>query len=175
MRDMRPEYMFSIGRQIRLARWVARDGSRRARGAELAATSVDDKVTRILREASELYRRRLPVAAAILIGVASEAAWVEVAEAAVRKVPDLELTRILTAERSRATLLAVRTDKLLKTRLKPIRLELLNEGAHIRDVRNHAAHGPAERFDEKLFGLAKVGLLLEAAVDYFRRPYALIA
>ncbi len=129
-----------------------------------------------LHEAGEAYRRGLPVASAILIGVASEAAWVELAAAAAAKTSHDDLLALLASERSRAAALAARVGDVLKTSLKvsPFEIDrLLTEAAHIRDLRDHAVHEPSRRFDEQLFTPAKVGLLLETAVDYFRRLYAL--
>ena len=176
LRDMRPEYFFPIGKQLRLSPWLRATKPDTLGALTWPGEGVGDKVTRVLREAAESYRRGLPVAAAILIGVASEAAWVEVAMAVVERTSDPDLKSLLASERSRAAALATRTGLVLKELRKVQAFEidrLLTEAAHLRDLRDHAVHEPAQRFDDQLFTPAKVGVLLEAAVDYFRRLHAL--
>jgi hypothetical protein len=77
IRDMQPEYAFPVGRQLRIAPWLKAVGPDSLALLRMPVSGAGEKVTRVLREAAESYRRGLNVAAAILLGVGSEAAWVE--------------------------------------------------------------------------------------------------
>lgn len=174
IRNMKPEYAFPIGRQLRLSPWLRAVAPDSPAALHWPIADAGDKVTRVLREAAESYRRGLDVGAAILLGVASEAAWVELAEAVAVRTSDTQLRSLLSSERARAAALAEQTAALLvqlKARPEHEIRRLLTEAAHVRDLRDHAVHEPASRFDDDLFTRAAVGLLLQSAVGYFRRLY----
>jgi hypothetical protein len=177
VRDMRPEYSFPIGRQLRLSPWLRAPAPDSLAALRWPVSGAGDKVTRVLREAAESYRRGLDVAATILIGVASEAAWVELAEAVGGRSADEALRSLVEGERARAAALAERTADILQGQFnaRPHEIRrLLTEAAHLRDLRDYAVHEPASRFDEQLFTRAGTGVLLESAADYFRRLYAVV-
>lgn len=178
LRNLQPEYAYPIGRQLRLSPWLRAIPPDSVAALRWPIAGAGDKITRVLREAGESYRRGLDVGAAMLVGIASEAAWVELAEAVSARTSDEVLRSLLSSGRAHAAAVAERTAELLPqiTRTQP-RHELRRlavEAAQIRDLRDHAAHEPASRFDERLFTRAAVGLLLQGAVSYFRRLYAVV-
>lgn len=177
IRNMQPEYAFPVGRQLRIAPWLKVVGPDSLALLRAPVPGAGEKVTRVLREAAEAYRRGLNVAAAILLGVGSEAAWVELAEVIGKKVDDPELTSLLQSDRARAAALAARCVELLPalTGTAEHRLRrLAADAAHLRDLRDHAVHQPEGRFEDELFTRAAVGVELQAAVGYFQRLYGAI-
>lgn len=136
-----------------------------------------DKVRRALFEAVSAYRRRLYLSTAILLGVASEAAWGELARTVQRATGSKKLRDEIddpyasAAEIQRLTLEAIRN-----LHLKSVPLdELESTEQAYRDLRNYVVHRPGETFDEKRVARPIVGVMLEASVDYFRRLYELNA
>lgn len=179
LRNLQPEYAYPIATQLRLAPWLTAIGPDAIAGLRRPIPGAGAKIIRVLREAAESYHRAQYVAAAMLLGIASEAAWVELAEAVAAKTNDAELARLLASERAHAAALAERTTMLLPTLVRPrpeheVR-RLAIEAAHLRDLRDHAAHEPSASFDEDLFTRAAVGIEMQNAVGYFRRLYAAVA
>jgi hypothetical protein len=129
LRDMQSEYAFPIGRQLRIAPWLKAIGPDSLALLRAPIPGSGEKVTRVLREAAEAYRRGLNVAGAILLGVASEAAWVEFAEAIHKRTNDAELASLLESDRARAAALAARCVELL-----PSVTGLAGSRQHIADI-----------------------------------------
>jgi hypothetical protein len=178
IRDMRPEYSFPIGKQLRLSSWLKAIGPDSLSALRAPLPGSGEKVRRVLRESAEAYRRGLNVAAAILLGVASEAAWTELGEALAKKTGDPALRGLIDSERSRTAALTehclVLLPGLLKTRRDQEWRRLATEAAHLRDLRDHAVHQPEGRFEDELFTRAAIGVELQSAVGYFRRLYATV-
>lgn len=134
------------------------------------------KAHRLIAEATLAYRRGLFVGTAILIGVASEAAWDELARATEATMGDAKLRQLLDDQLGSAARVQQRVvDLLLPRKLIPdAALRSLAQTAETyRSLRNHAVHEGEETFDDALFTRAAVGTLLTGSVDYFRRLYEL--
>ncbi len=136
------------------------------------------KVRRVLEEAVESYRAGQFVACAILLGVASEAAWHHVAVAVRARTSDRKLTEMLDDELTSAAKVQQRVIEVVRP------LKLISEGElntidaveqAYRDLRNYAVHRPDEAFDERRFHRDIVGTLLDGAPGYFTRLYELDA
>jgi len=178
IRNMQPEYAFPIGRQLRLSPWLKAVGPDSLSALRAPLPGAGAKVSRVLREAAEAYRRGLYVAAAVLLGVASEAAWVELAVALVDRVADATLKELMNAEKSHAAALTERClellPALLRTRQPHEWRRLATDAAHLRDLRDHAVHQPEGRFEDELFTRAAIGIELQGGVGYFRRLYSVV-
>jgi hypothetical protein len=139
--------------------------------------AMGEKVRRVLIEAVDAYRAGLFLATAVLIGVASEAAWGQVARVALAATNDTELRGLIENPLAGAGAVQHRTDELLRDlvrqrKLRGLELNALDALEQIyRDLRNYAAHRPDESFDEMRIDRARIGTLLDGSVDYFRRLY----
>ncbi|MDP9223391.1 MAG: hypothetical protein M3P18_05965 [Actinomycetota bacterium] len=134
------------------------------------------KVRRVLREAVDAYRSGRLLATAVLLGIASEAAWGQLARVVLATTSDVELGKRIDAPIQSAAAIQRRTDELLREmgRLGPL-LNAIDPLEQIyRDLRNYGAHHPDETFDESRFTHTTVGNLLNGCVDYFTRLYGLV-
>lgn len=133
------------------------------------------KVRRVLEEAVNAYRFRQYVAVAVLLGVASKAAWGHLAGSLLQCKPNAKLQELLDSPRAGA---AETRQKVLQTvrsmGINGIDLDAIEFTANTyRELRNYAVHRADEDFDEMCVARPKVGVLLEASVDYFSRLYKL--
>lgn len=134
-----------------------------------------DKVRRVLSEAVDAYRAGLRLGTAVLLGVASEAAWAQIARSVLERTDDAKLRSLSEAQYPSAGAVQQRVLEIVRSLgLKGIELPAIaaTEQAY-RDLRNYAAHRPEEAFEEERVARAIVGTMLEASVDYFRRLYEL--
>lgn len=137
--------------------------------------SMGKKVRRVLVEAIDAYSAGLYFASAVLVGVASEAAWGQVAVLVDNVTGNAQLRKLLQEPRSAGRVQQKVVELVRSLSVMPeadLRLIDATEQTY-RDVRNYAAHRPDESFEEERFARAAVGLLLEGAVEYFRRLYEL--
>lgn len=74
LRNFSSACAFPIARQLRIAPWITAIGTTTVAALRQPLRGAGAKVVRLLQEAAESYLRREYVAAAILLGVASEAA-----------------------------------------------------------------------------------------------------
>lgn len=137
--------------------------------------SMGPKVQRVLREAADAYRSGLFVGTAVLLATASEAAWEQLA----RKLAndgEAAIAALLASPTARTAELQLRSlEALRKRRAAPpgVLAVLETTTTAYRDLRNHAAHEPESRFDEKLFSRSNVSNLLAGATFYFRQLYGM--
>lgn len=137
--------------------------------------SMGGKVLRVLEEAVHAYRDGLYFGTAVLLGVASEAAWGQLARTVQRATGDPQLKKVLDDPLASANAIQQRTMALIRS-LKPRGVEyeaLVPVERSYRDLRNYAVHRPNETFEETRVARPVVGLMLESTVDYFRRLYEL--
>ena len=141
------------------------------------------RVSETLRQAVGCYRSSLYVGAAVLVGSASEGAWIELAEAmrdklggAVSKLDetlDRDISQL--AEIQRLTDSAIRSncsDELKRAGLnKGSWQTVVDTGAAYRRYRNYAIHFGEDDFE--VLDYATVGLLLLNATAYFNNLYRL--
>jgi hypothetical protein len=113
-----------------------------------------------------------------MLGVASEAAWVQLAHAILARGENPKLRKLLDGtESASADRIVAQALKLLEARsiATDHDLRILREReAFYRDLRNHAVHAPEAIFEEARFTRTATGLQIEAAPDYFRRLYAVL-
>ncbi|MEK6206919.1 MAG: hypothetical protein AABM32_04690 [Chloroflexota bacterium] len=139
--------------------------------------SMGPKVKRVLLEAVDAYRASLYFAAAVLIGVASEAAWGQVARTVFRKTKDPDLGTLLNDPYAGAAAIQRSAMALIRgLKLRGIEVAALDavEQAY-RDLRNYAVHKPDEAFQDTRVARPLVGTLLAETVDYFSRLYEINA
>jgi hypothetical protein len=137
--------------------------------------SMGAKVRRALEEAVRAYRDGLYFGTAVLVGVASEAAWGQLARTVQRATDNPQLKTLLDDPLASANAIQQKTMELIRSR-KPRGVEyeaLVPVERSYRDLRNYAVHRPDETFEETRVARPVVGLMLENTVDYFRRLYEL--
>lgn len=161
----------------------------RARLAELRSTLIDSpgvflvhlptsmgpKVRRVLEEAVHAYRDGLYFASAVLLGVASEAAWGQLARTVQEVTGNRSLQKLLDDPLASAGAIQRKTTDLIRSE-NPHGIEyeaLVPVEQSYRDLRNYAVHRADESFEETRVARPVVGIMLENTVDYFRRLYAL--
>lgn len=137
--------------------------------------SMGTKVRRVLEEAVHAYRDGLYFGTAVLLGVASEAAWGQLARTVQGATGNPHLKKLLDDPLTSANAIQQKTMELIRS-LKPRGIEyeaLVAVERSYRDLRNYAVHRPDETFEETRVARPVVGLMLENTVDYFRRLYEL--
>lgn len=151
---------------------LVRDGSIAIRNPDLYLTGLDPispRVTAVLREALETYRRDLPLATVTLLGVACEAAWRDVGLELATRWLDGTLEAQLEHEAPyRAVLEAIERKgidgkQLARTcGMRPEKLRTL--GYLFADLRNEAVH---EVITPLPIDMAQAATMLYQARDYF--------
>ncbi|MFV2063339.1 MAG: hypothetical protein ACC726_07475 [Chloroflexota bacterium] len=144
---------------------------------------VKARVRSCLHEAVESFRRGLPLACVILLGAASEAAWVEVGTAVATRLGDHALATLLAgddgaAKKQAAVLSAMetalgsprkaRTAVGAATEMHPDQLRFLAQ--FFAELRNYAAH---EDVPPLPVDMTIAGTILYQAHDYFAALYRL--
>jgi len=142
---------------------------------EHTPAAMGPKVRRVLEEAVNAYRFRQYVAVAVLLGVASEAAWGQLARSLLKSKPNAKLQQLLDNPRAGAVDLQQKVLQMVRSMgIDGVDLDAIELTAQTyRELRNYAVHRPDEQFDEMRVARPKVGVLLEASVDYFGRLYEL--
>lgn len=147
------------------------------------AAAMHTRVSMALRQAIGCYRSSLYVGAAVLVGSASEGAWIELAQATSERLqsvaPKLErqLARDISqlVEIQRLTDSAIRShcgDELKQAGMNQGRWqEIVDTGTTYRRYRNYAIHFSEDEFEDLDYG--SVGILLLRATDYFNGLYRL--
>lgn len=142
-----------------------------------------ERVATSLTEAVGCYRRGLYLGAAVLIGSASEGAWMELVRAVgnvLDKLPsvlDKELAKAtpsikVVQEHTRDTILAQFESAMKKANVRKGDLEqVMDTAGYYRRLRNYAIHFSFE--DLARLNHATVGILLLNAADYFSILYRL--
>lgn len=133
------------------------------------------KVRRVMEEAVNAYRFRQYFAVAVLLGVASEAAWGQLARSLLQSRPNAKLQQLLANPRASAADIQEKVMQTVRSMgINGVDLDAIELTAQTyRELRNYAVHRPDEHFDEMRVARPKVGVLLEASVDYFGRLYEL--
>jgi hypothetical protein len=134
------------------------------------------KVRRVFREAVDVYHAGQLLAAAVLLGIASEAAWGQLAQATLARTNDESLRKAIDAPLPSASAIQRRTDEVLRgLRSHDRDLNAIDAPEQTyRDLRNYAAHRPSDSFDESRITRASVGTLLDGSVEYFARIYSIV-
>lgn len=170
-------FNFAIAGGYRLPSYRSRSRLIDSPGVFLEHTpaAMGPKVRRVLEEAVNAYRFRQYVAVAALLGIASEAAWGQLARSLVSWKPNTKLQQLLDNPRAGA---ADIQRKVLETArslgIRDVDFDAIEVTAQTyRELRNYVVHWPDEQFDELRVARPKVGVLLVASVDYFGRLYEL--
>jgi hypothetical protein len=135
------------------------------------------KVRRVLEEAINAYRFRQYVSVAVLLGIASEAAWGQLARSLLEWKPNAKLQKLIDDPRVGAADIQEKVmQRVGVLDIKGVDFHAIELTAQTyRELRNYAVHKADEAFDEIRVARPRVGVLLEASVDYFIRLYDLQA
>ena len=112
--------------------------------------SMGPKVRRVLLEAVDAYRTALYFAASVLVGVASEAAWGQLARTVLRKTKDSQLRSLMGDPYASAAAIHRQVMSLMRAmKLRGVELAALDALEQTyRDLRNYAVHEPDQAFED---------------------------